>query len=367
MILINWLSFCNDLIFPELHNDPRFKELVKKNRRNPKLRKQQLDFKLNLVSLNRFNFNSIQMKIITLTVNPALDKSAKVEGLVANQKLKCHTIQYQPGGGGINISRMLKRLEVDNVCIVTSGGDTGKHLTNLLLKENIGPKIIPVKEWTRENLSVVDTKSGLQYRFGMPGNELVKIELDSIKNLLKEIVNPQDILVLSGSLAEKMPADYYAQLIKFLADKNVKIVIDTSGSALKEALKENVYLMKPNQRELAQLAGKIFLSKAAQEAFALKLIKSKKAVYVVVSLGARGAFLASSEGIFYKSTPSVLVKSTIGAGDSMVAGLLYGIQKEFSPEKMLEWGVVCGVATTMSEGTGLATKENIDEVMKLMQ
>ncbi|NEW77880.1 MAG: 1-phosphofructokinase family hexose kinase [Gelidibacter sp.] len=307
------------------------------------------------------------MKIITLTVNPALDKSAKVDGLVANQKLKCHSIQYQPGGGGINISRMLKRLEVENTCIVTSGGDTGKYLTTLLLKENIQPKIIPVKEWTRENLSVVDTKSGMQYRFGMPGNELVKAELDSIKNLLKEIVNNKDILVLSGSLAEKIPSDYYAQLIKFLANKNVKIIIDTSGLALKEALKENVYLMKPNQRELAQLAGKEFLSTAAQEAFALELIKLKKAIYVVVSLGARGAFLASSEGIFYKSTPSVLVKSTIGAGDSMVAGLIYGIQNEFSPEKILKYGVACGVATTMSEGTNLGTMENIDIVLKLMK
>lgn len=307
------------------------------------------------------------MKIITLTVNPALDKSAKVASLIPAQKLKCHSIQYQPGGGGINISRMLKRLGTETSCIVTSGGDTGKFLTDLLIKETILPEIIPVKSWTRENLSVVDTQSGLQYRFGMPGNKLSKLELEAIKNLLKEKVDSQDILVLSGSLAEKMPVDYYAQLIKYLSDKNIKIVIDTSGSALKEALEENVYLMKPNQRELAQLAGKEFLSSAEQESFAIELIKSKKAEYVVVSLGARGAFIASSEGIFYKSTPSVKVKSTIGAGDSMVAGLIYGIQQGFSPENMLKWGVICGVATTMSEGTGLATKENIDKVLELMK
>jgi len=307
------------------------------------------------------------MKIITLTVNPALDKSAKIASLIPDQKLKCHSIQYQPGGGGINISRMLKRLGTETSCIVTSGGDTGKYLTDLLIKEAIQPEIIPIKGWTRENLSVVDTQSGFQYRFGMPGNELSITEIDSIKNLLKEIVNSQDILVLSGSLAEKMPMDYYAQLIKYLSYKNIRIVIDTAGPALKEALKENVYLMKPNQRELAQLAGKEFLSTIEQETFAMEMIKSKKAQYVVVSLGARGAFLASSEGVFYKSTPSVKVKSTIGAGDSMVAGLIYGIQNNFTPEKILKWGVVCGVATTMSEGTGLATKENIDTVLRLMK
>lgn len=307
------------------------------------------------------------MKIITLTVNPALDKSAKVDGLIPTQKLKCHSIQYQPGGGGINISRMLKRLETETVCIFPSGGDTGKYLTDLLKKEDIKPEIIPIKAWTRENLSVVDAQSDLQYRFGMPGNELSETELNEIKKLLLKKLDSEDILVLSGSLAENMPKDYYAQLIKLFADKNVKIVIDTSSAALKEALKENVFLMKPNQRELAQLVGKEFLYTAEQEAIALELINTKKAQYVVVSLGARGAFLACNEGVFYKSTPSVKVKSTIGAGDSMVAGLIYGIQNNFPPEKILKWGVACGVATTMSEGTTLGSKENIDTVLKLMK
>lgn len=307
------------------------------------------------------------MKIITLTVNPALDKSAKVDGLIPTQKLKCHSINYQPGGGGINISRMLKRLGTETVCMFTSGGDTGKYLTELLIKETVQQEIINIKAWTRENLSVIDTQSDLQYRFGMPGNELSKPELNAIKNLLIEKVDSEDILVLSGSLAENMPADYYAQLIKLFAKKNVKIIIDTSGSALKEALKENVFLMKPNQRELAQLAGKEFLYTAEQESIAIELVNAKKAQYVVVSLGARGAFLACNEGVFYKSTPSVKVKSTIGAGDSMVAGLIYGIQNGFPPEKILKWGVACGVATTMSEGTTLGTKENIETVLKLMK
>lgn len=307
------------------------------------------------------------MKIITLTVNPALDKSAKVDGLIPTQKLKCHSIQYQPGGGGINISRMLKRLGAETLCIFASGGDTGKYLSELLTKETVKPEIIPVKAWTRENLSVVDTQSNLQYRFGMPGNELSKTELGAIMDLLLKKVNSEDMLVLSGSLAENMPTDYYAQLIKLFADKNVKIMIDTSGPALKEALKENVFLMKPNQRELAQLAGKEFLYTAEQEAIAIDLVNAKKAQYVVVSLGARGAFIACKEGVFYKSTPSVKVKSTIGAGDSMVAGLIYGIQNNFPPEKILKWGVACGVATTMSEGTALGSKENIDKVLKLMK
>ncbi len=216
-------------------------------------------------------------QIITLTVNPALDKSAKVDGVVPDHKLKCHSIEYQPGGGGINISRVLKRLDIASHCIFPSGGNAGVHLKELLLQESIEPVEVPVTGWTRENLAVVDTQSGLQYRFGMPGNALTETELRTIENLLHDHLNTDDILVLSGSLAEGISLDYYARLIKVMAGKKIKIVVDTSGPALREALKENVYLIKPNQRELAQLAEADFLSSEEQEAFALELIKSGRA------------------------------------------------------------------------------------------
>ena len=306
------------------------------------------------------------MDITTLTLNPALDKSAQVDQFVPEQKLKCHSIQYQAGGGGVNISRVLHTLQVKNKCIFTSGGDTGLYLKNLLVKENIDLKTIAVNSWTRENLSIVDTKTELQYRFGMPGNDLNTSDIELIKTELTNEVKDNSILVLSGSLSEKTPSNLYATLLKMLAGKNVKVVIDTSGQALIETLKENVYLVKPNQRELAQLAGKEFLSKNEQEDFAMELINSKKAKLVVVSMGARGAFLASSEGIFYKSAPSVKVRSTIGAGDSMVAGMVYAIQQGLSSEEILKWGVVCGVATTMTEGTNLASQENINKVLELI-
>ena len=306
------------------------------------------------------------MNIITLTINPALDKSAKLDGLVPEQKLQCHSIEYQPGGGGINVSRVLNRLDEQTQCIFTSGGDTGKHLNELLIKEGIKPINIPIKAWTRENLSVVDTKTNFQYRLGMPSNGLEDVELDSIKAMLDKHLNNNDILVLSGSLPQNVPPAYYAKLIKHVSPKNIKIVIDTSGPSLIEALKQKVFLVKPNQRELAQWAGKEFLSSKEQEAFALEKIASGKATYIVVSLGARGAFIASKDGVVYQSTPSVTVKSTIGAGDSMVAGLIYGIKNNFSVNDILKWGVACGVSTTMSEGTNLASKSNIKGVLKML-
>ena len=306
------------------------------------------------------------MNIVTLTINPALDKSAKIDQLIPEQKLKCQAIEFQAGGGGVNISRVLHTLEVKNNCLFTCGGDTGKTLKGLLGDEKLDITPIPVAAWTRENLAVVDTKTDLQYRFGMPGKGLSATEIESLKTIVNNLVTDNSMFILSGSIPDTMSPDFYIELIDSLSAENVKLIVDTSGEALKASLKKPVFLMKPNQGELAQLAGKDFLTKTEQEAFAMELIHNKHAEYVVVSLGARGAFLASESGIFYQNTPSVKVKSTIGAGDSMVAGLVYAIAQGMSSPDILKWGVVCGVATTMTGGTNLATKENIHVVSELL-
>ena len=306
------------------------------------------------------------MNIVTVTINPALDKSAKIDQLIPEQKLKCHAIEFQAGGGGVNISRVLHTLGVKNNCAFTCGGDTGKTLKSLLQDEKLDITPIPVEAWTRENLAIVDAKTHLQYRFGMPGHGLSTNETKTIKTAINKLVKDNSMLIISGSIPESMSPEFYIELIDSLTAKNVKLIVDTSGEALKASLKKPVFLMKPNQGELAQLAGKDFLTKTEQEAFAMKLINNKHAQYIVVSLGARGAFIASEKGIFYQNTPSVKVKSTIGAGDSMVAGLVYAIEQGMSSKDILKWGVICGVATTMTGGTNLASKENLRIVLDLM-
>jgi 6-phosphofructokinase 2 len=305
-------------------------------------------------------------KIVTLTVNPALDKSAKVDGLIPEQKLTCHSIDHQPGGGGINISRILKRLGESSVCFFTSGGENGKRIESLLHEESINTYAFQVQNSTRENFSVVDTATNFQYRFGMPGKAISDNELKTITTKIVDTLQEGDILALSGSLTTNMPSDFYVNLIKLLKSKHVKIVLDTSGPALKQAIEHQVCLVKPNLRELAYLAGKDFLTNKEQEDFAMQLVKAKKVEYVVVSMGPKGAFMASEEGIVYQQTPAVPVKSTVGAGDSMVAGLIYGMRHNFEAKKMLQYGVACGSATTMSEGTNLASIENIQKTLELL-
>jgi len=306
------------------------------------------------------------MNIITLTLNPAVDKSAKVDGLLPEHKLMCHSIHNQPGGGGINISRVLKRFNIESTCVFTSGGSNGEFLNQELINSDI--KIVPVKikSWTRENISVVDTLTHLQYRFGMPGPRLIEAEMKLIIQTLNKQTKQGDILAISGSLTEDISTDYYAEIIKSLSNKKVKIVLDTSGKALTKALKENVFLIKPNQRELAQLAGKEFLDSNEQEEFAKYLIQSGRVEYVIVSLGSRGAFIVSKDGINYQTPPSVKVKSTIGAGDSMLAGIIYALLQNETPQNILKWGVACGTAATMQEGTDLAQLDNIHAVLKMI-
>lgn len=190
--------------------------------------------------------------------------------------------------------------------------------------------------------------------------------MENIERLINEQVTDNDIFVISGSLPKGLPNEYYSKIIKNLTAKGVKVIVDTSGPVFSEVLKNELFLIKPNQKELARLAGKDSLTKEEREAFAMQLVTSNVSKYVVVSLGKEGAFMAHKNGIEYVAALEILVKSTIGAGDSMVAGLIYAIVKNESPKNMLRWGVACGVAATLSEDSDLAHKVAINEILKLV-
>ena len=303
------------------------------------------------------------MKIITLTINPALDKSAKVNDITPFDKLECYDITYHPGGGGVNISRVLHRLGVESDCLFPYGGKTGEHLVELLKEQHVHVIGTPISNLTRENFAVFNTETKLQYRFGMPTSPFSEAELEPIEALINTHVTSGDIFVISGSLPVGLPTQYYSKLIQNLKAKQVKVVVDTSGPVFNEVLKNELFLIKPNQKELARLAGKDSLTKSEREDFALKMVADNIAQYVVVSLGKDGAFMAHKNGIEYVSAPVISVNSTIGAGDSMVAGLIYAITQNKTPRNMLRWGVACGVAATLSEGSDLAHKDNIEKVL----
>lgn len=302
--------------------------------------------------------------ILTITLNPTVDKSSTVDNIQPEKKLRCSPPVYEPGGGGINVSRGLKRLGLVSHALFPSGGRTGELLQELLTKEDIATIPVPSAAETRENFIVVDTANNNQYRFGMPGEKISPEEAGTFHEAILNASPFPSIVVISGSLPEGMEPSWLRQLVKELKAKNVKIIADTSGDALTEILKEGVYLVKPNLGELSRLSGKEELDNESADEAAKQLIDEGKAEIVAVSMGPQGAYLVTKDETVHVPAPSVKKLSTVGAGDSMVAGMVSVIAKGGSITEMARMGVACGSAATMSKGTGLFTNENAEKLYK---
>jgi len=306
-------------------------------------------------------------RIVTLTLNPVLDKSVTVAGISPNTKLRCSSPTYDVGGGGINVSRAVKKLGMDSLCIYLAGGPTGEHLKQLLDKTGIDQLAIPIEGWTRDNLAVTDTTTNLQYRFGVPGPQVEKKEWEVVLEILEKKLNEGDYLVASGKLPPGMPDDFYVQVAEVAKKKKIRFVLDTSGEALVKATKSRVFMLKPNLGELSSLCGVKSISAIELETLAKKFLDEHDCEILVVSLGAKGALLATKNLMEHIPAPTVLQKSTIGAGDSMVAGMIVSLLQGKTYSEMVKYGVACGTAATMHEGTQLCNKDDADMLYKWIQ
>ncbi len=304
-------------------------------------------------------------QIITLTINPSLDKSTHFKGLVPEQKIRCDKPRYDAGGGGINVSKAISKLGGTSLCVFTSGGSSGEMLEDLIQKDTIENKVIKTKNWTRENFIAFETLTKSQYRFGFPGNELSESEIENLFETIKEFKT--NYLVISGSLNEGLATDFYANLAKIAKTTGAKVVVDTSGEALRKVLETGVYLVKPNIGELAKLIGVERLELPEVEKAAKTLIEKGSAEIVVVSLGAEGAILVSKDSTEFVKAPIVEKKSTVGAGDSMVGGMVWALSQNKTLKEVIQIGVCCGTAATMNEGTQLFEAENVKKLFEEMQ
>lgn len=304
-------------------------------------------------------------QIITLTLNPSLDKSTHFKGLIAEQKIRCERPRYDAGGGGINVSKAIAKLGGNSLCIHTSGGSAGIMLEEIILKDGIENKVIPTQNWTRENFIAFENTTKAQYRFGFPGNELLEDEKEKVIETIKEINTKY--LVLSGSLNEGLPTDFYQTIAEIAKAMGIKVIVDTSGEPLRKVLEKGVYLIKPNIGELAKLIGVERLELSEAEKAAKTLIENGAAEIVVVSLGTQGAILVSKEQIEFVKAPKVTKKSTVGAGDSMVGGMVWALSQNKTLKEVIQWGVSCGTAATMNEGTQLFKKEDAIKLFEELQ
>ena len=304
-------------------------------------------------------------KIVTLTINPAIDKSTKFSGLIAEQKIRCEEPRFDAGGGGINVSKAIARLGGKSLAVFTAGGASGQLLEDLVVKESIDYQVVKTKNWTRESFTAVDTITNSQYRFGMPGVELSKDESDEI--LLKIEQLQPEFLVASGSLSPKIGDDFYEKVAAVSRKIGSKLIIDTSGEPLKRAIDEGVFLLKPNVSELAKLVGAETLEMDEVDDAARDIISKGGCEIVVVSLGPQGAMLVTKDFCEHIPAPPVQKKSTVGAGDSMVGGMVWALSTGKTLQEMLRWGVACGSAATMNEGTQLFKNEDAQRLYGWLQ
>jgi 6-phosphofructokinase 2 len=305
--------------------------------------------------------------IITITFSPCVDKSTLVQAIIPEKKITCTTPKLEPGGGGINVARAIKKLGGYATAVFPSGGCTGKTFNYLLKKEDVPNIIIETNNETRENIIVFDESSNNQYRFGMPSTGLRKSEWQQCLHEIDKI-NNIGYIVASGSLPPNVPISIFAQLAKMAKRKKAKFILDTTGKALLNTLSKGVYLIKPNAGELAALAGKKkLLSIAEIKKYAKQLINRYQCEVIVVSLGAVGALLVTKNECELIKCPNVIRKSTVGAGDSMVAGIVFYLHKNKTIFEAVQYGVACGTAATMNSGTELCKKKDADKLLHQMK
>ncbi|BCW71725.1 phosphofructokinase [Arthrobacter sp. NicSoilB8] len=300
--------------------------------------------------------------ILTLTVNPALDVSTVTDQVIGEHKLRCHTSRLDPGGGGVNVARVVHRLGGQTIAAYTAGGPTGEAYRRLIEAERIPTLLVPISGSTRQNFTVDETTTGKQFRFVLEGPELSEEEWRRCLAIVAESVPAGGYVVASGSLPKGVPDDFYAQVARLANERGARCVVDASGPSLAAALAEGVFLVKPSRRELAALVGGTLDTDESQVAAASSLVADGSAQHVALTLGGEGAVLASKSGTLRLPVPHVRVRSTVGAGDSFLAAFVLRLAQGRGLEDAFRAAVAAGTATVTTTATELCRRDDVERL-----
>lgn len=295
--------------------------------------------------------------IVTLTLNPSVDVAWEVDEMVPVRKLRAHSGRSDPGGGGINVSRVVRRLGGLTVAVYLAGGLAGEYLEKDLERIALPTRRIDIKGETRLCAMAYERASGQEFRIVPEGPELSEGEWQAALDAVAEI--DAGWLVATGSLPPGVPADFYARTARVARGRGMKVLLDTSGTPLFQALEAGVDVVSPNLRELEHLVGRRATSAADQEEICRDLVARGKARMVGLKLGPEGGLLTWEGGQRRLASPNVPVKSTVGAGDSFVAGLVVGLAEGRPLEDAFALAVAAGTATVMTTGTRLCRREDV--------
>lgn len=274
--------------------------------------------------------------ILTLTLNPSLDRTIDIGALTRGAVIRAGTTRLDPGGKGVNVSRALLANGVSSCAVIPYGGSDGRRLLELLCVEGIDMIPVPVSGSTRSNVALAEP-DGTVTKINEPGTALTEAELDTLAAAVLDAAGSADWVVASGSLPPDVPVDVYASLCRRFADAGIHVAVDTSGPALVSSLCEGPALIKPNREELAEATGTP-ITCVADVIDAVGKLRAMGARSVLTSLGADGAILVEDDSVWFGECPVAEPRSTVGAGDAMLAGFLAaGARGEKALAEGLAW------------------------------
>ena len=305
-------------------------------------------------------------RLVTLTLNPALDLAADAEEVMPTHKIRMHHEHADPGGGGVNVARVLHELGADTLAIIAAGGASGRVLEEMLDDIGVRRHSVLIAGRTRVSLNVQDLQSGLEYRFVPEGPTLSEAEFAACLKAVED--EPGEWLIASGSLPNEVPDDAYAQVARIAAAKEQRFVLDTSGVALVAALEQGgIDLVKPSLGELEHLVGRRLDDPAKQDREALELVRRHAARMVAVSLGSQGALLASRDGVIRMPAMDVPMHSSVGAGDAFLAAMTLALARGDTREDALAWGTAAGATAIACAGTARLRREDVTARYRMLR
>ena len=304
-------------------------------------------------------------RIATLTLNPAMDLAVRTPRVVATEKLRCSAPRHDPGGGGINVARVVSTLGGDALAVYPAGGPFGEMLRRALDAIGLAHLPVVISGDTRESFTVDEQASGLQYRFVLPGPRLSEQERLGCLAALRGLHPAPAYLVVSGSFTPGIEPSFFDELLALAGQVGARLVVDLSGEPLAYAARRGgAYLIKPSLNELASLIGRMPESEREQEGALRELIGAGAAEVIVLSLGAAGALYASGDRLERIAAPSVPMVSAVGAGDSMLGAVVLALAQGRELGDAVRYGVAAGAATVMRPGTQLCLREDVERLFR---
>lgn len=304
-------------------------------------------------------------RIAALTLNPAMDLAVRTPRVVATEKLRCSAPRHDPGGGGINVARVVSTLGGDALAVYPAGGPFGEMLRRALDAIGLAHLPVAISGDTRESFTVDEQASGLQYRFVLPGPRLSEQERLGCLAALRGLHPAPAYLVVSGSFTPGIEPSFFDELLALAGQVGARLVVDLSGEPLAYAARRGgAYLIKPSLNELASLIGRMPENEREQEGALRELIAAGAAEVIVLSLGAAGALYASGDRLERIAAPSVPMVSAVGAGDSMLGAVVLALAQGRELGDAVRYGVAAGAATVMRPGTQLCLREDVERLFR---